>query len=107
MKIPKNINKNSDVELTTYLPGQDSPFIITGTYISIEPYALAAPEAKRVLAAKAVNPVVRCAVHLKKNIKTSLQAKVYDMRYGTDFCGALRVKRAKERDVRFAAKIGL
>lgn len=111
MKIPKNINKNADVELTTYPGFQEKPFVITGPYVTVEPYALATPEPRKqraVRAKRVVAPVVKkLATDLRTKLRIDLRTRLYDMQHGTKFYDTLRRKRADERDFTFASKIGL
>lgn len=103
------------LELTINPDWQSQPFVITGNAEAVMPLAEAAQAHDKALpvhrAPKAGNKLIQAATQATEGFAGRLAVNVktvaYDKIHGTSMYEQLRQKRSDERDVRFAASIGL
>ena len=106
------LDPTQDVALTTYLPFQKQPFTING------PYEAVMPIAEAVQAEDARKPVQRATVSTKvaqtaveavtlEGRRATIAAKLYDLANHSNMYDLLKQRRAEERDLAMARRLGL
>lgn len=109
-----------DQELTLeYVPAfQSGTFVVTGDPENVLPLAEAVQAEEKAGAVKHASHVRKAGQTALETVTAPMQSGLgrvaldiktvaYDKAFGTDFYEALRQKRADERNLRFATKIGL